>query len=67
MRGIENYFWRTHTQQEIDRIEEDCGLLRAFEYKWKNEKVKIPSQFAAAYPDASFSVIHRDNYLDFIT
>lgn len=64
--NVDSYFWRTHTQQEIDRIEEDNGQLNAYEYKWKNEKVKIPTQFAAAYPEASFSVIDKDNYLDFI-
>lgn len=63
---VDSYFWRTHTQQEIDRLEEKNGKLNAFEYKWKNEKVKIPTQFASAYPDASFSVINKENYLDFI-
>ncbi|HMR82676.1 MAG TPA: AAA family ATPase [Niabella sp.] len=66
-RHMDSYFWRTHTQQEIDRIEEENGKLNAFEYKWrKNEKIKIPTQFASAYPDADFSVIDQQNYLDFI-
>ena len=65
-RAVEGYFWRTHTQQEIDRIEEENGMLRAFEYKWGSEKAKVPSQFGSAYPNASFSVVGRENYLDFI-
>lgn len=64
--NVDSYFWRTHTQQEIDRIEEKNGKINAFEYKWKNEKVKIPTQFASAYPKADFSVIDKENYLDFI-
>lgn len=64
--STESYFWRTHTQQEIDRIEEKNQSISAFEYKWGNDKVKIPPQFASAYPKAKFSVVNRDNYLDFI-
>jgi predicted AAA+ superfamily ATPase len=60
------YFWRTHTKQEIDRIEERNGKLSAFEYKWGKNPAKIPSEFAKSYPDASFEVITQDNYLDFI-
>ncbi|MFT4060954.1 MAG: AAA family ATPase [Edaphocola sp.] len=66
-RAVDSYFWRTHTQQEIDLIEEENGKLNAFEYKWKNGKAKIPSQFASAYPNADFSLINNDNYLDFMT
>ncbi len=61
------YFWRTHSRQEIDRIEEIDNTLRAFDYKWTEKPVKVPSEFARAYPQASFEVIHRGNYLDFIT
>ncbi len=62
-----SYFWRTHSKQEIDRIEDRDGKLFAYEFKWKdNKKVKVPSAFANAYPDASFECIDRDNYLDFI-
>ena len=63
-----NYFWRTYQQQEIDWLEEKNGQLSAFEIKWKeHKKAKIPSAFAQAYPDASFEVISRDNYLSWIT
>lgn len=64
--NIDSYFWRTHTQQEIDRIEETNGKISAYEYKWKEEKVKIPSQFSSAYPDADFTLINKENYFDFI-
>jgi predicted AAA+ superfamily ATPase len=65
--NVDSYFWRTHTQQEIDRIETENDKINAFEYKWKSGKTKIPSQFSSAYPNADFSVIDKENYLDFIT
>lgn len=64
--NIEGYFWRTHTQQEIDRIEEKNQTLQAFEYKWGTDKVKLPTQFSSAYPKVPFTIINRNNYLDFI-
>ncbi|MFM2368106.1 MAG: hypothetical protein RL619_402 [Bacteroidota bacterium] len=61
-----SYFWRTHTKQEIDRIEEINNELSAFEYKWGKAKEKIPTEFAKSYPNAIFEIINQDNYLDFI-
>jgi len=64
----EMYFWRTYDQQEIDLIEEDTdGTLQAFEFKWNYQKQpKAPAAFASAYPQATFSVINKDNYLQYI-
>ena len=62
-----NYFWRTYDQQELDWLEERGEALAGFEFKWnQNKKSKIPTAFAKAYPEASFEVINRSNYLDFI-
>ena len=62
------YFWRTHTQQEIDYIEERDGILYTYEFKWNEKrKSKIPNAFAEAYPQHEFHCIDRTNYLDFIT
>ena len=57
-----NYFWRTYEQQEIDWVEERDGSLFGYEFKWKQSKVKIPTQWKSAYPDASFEVIHINNF-----
>jgi predicted AAA+ superfamily ATPase len=65
--SVDDYFWRTHTQQEIDRIEEINGQLSAYEYKWGKSVAKVPSQFKSAYPDATFTCINKENYMDFIT
>ncbi len=62
-----NYFWRTYDQQELDWLEEKAEKLHAFEFKWNaNKKVKIPTAFGKAYTNASFEVINKENYLDFI-
>lgn len=61
------FFWRTYDGQEIDLLESHNGKLYAFECKWKNSSAKIPSAFAKAYPDAQFTVVEQDNYLNMIT
>lgn len=62
------YFWRTHTQQEIDYIEERDGMLYAFEFKFNEKrKAKLPNSFADAYPHHDFQSINRTNYIEFIT
>ncbi|MDR7195113.1 putative AAA+ superfamily ATPase [Dyadobacter sp. BE34] len=66
-RHADLYFWRTYDQQEVDWLEMENGSLSAFEFKWREERVKTPVAFANAYPDASFQLINRENYLDFIS
>ncbi len=61
------FFWRTYDGQEIDLLELHNGRLQALECKWKVAKAKTPVAFAKAYPDAGFSIINKENYLDWIT
>lgn len=64
---VNNYFWRTWDQQEIDLIEEREGKLFGFEFKWCDSQfVKAPRQWIETYKNASFEVINQQNYLDFI-
>ena len=64
---VQQYFWRTLKQQEIDLIEECDGQISAFEFKWKTGKVaRLPLPFSEAYPDASFQTITPDNYQSFV-
>ena len=61
------YFWRTYNQKEIDLIEEYNGKLEAFEFKWQTQKkIKPPTEFTSAYPEAGFSVITRNTWLEFL-
>ncbi|MCH5238416.1 MAG: ATP-binding protein [Muribaculaceae bacterium] len=62
-----SYFWRTHTQKEIDYIEELDGIISAFEFKWNPQtKAKRPEEFLNAYPNSTFEVITPDNFWQFI-
>lgn len=64
---VQQYFWRTQKQQEIDLIEEKDGQLSAFEFKWKTGKVaRKPLPFGEAYPNATFETITPENYQQFL-
>lgn len=65
-RAKEFYFWRTYDNQEIDLIEESPEGLSAFEFKWGDKKTNVPTSFATAYPEASFKVINKENYQEFV-
>jgi hypothetical protein len=65
-RRVNTYFWRTYDQQEIDLVEESGTDLAAFEFKWNKSKVKIPTAWKNNYADATFEVICKEDYLDFV-
>jgi len=57
------FFWRTYQRKEIDLIEEtEPGRLNAFEFKWGTKKPSVPDDFVKGYPDATYTVVGRDNY-----
>ena len=60
------YFWRTWQQQEIDIVEEREGKLFGYELKYSKNKVKIPPLWKETYPQSSFEVFTKENYLDFV-
>lgn len=61
------YFWRTTQQQEIDYIEDKDGTLHCFEFKWNpNKSASLTKTFSKAYPNSTFELINRENYIDFI-
>jgi predicted AAA+ superfamily ATPase len=62
-----NYFWRTYTKQELDFVEEREGRLFGYEIKWGKAKPRPPKEWLSAYPEASFEMINRENYLEFIS
>lgn len=65
---VNNYFWRTYNQQEVDWVEEREGKIYGYEFKWNMNKIKgAPTSWKKLYPDAEFITIHQENYLDFIT
>lgn len=64
---VHSYFWRTFAQQEIDYIEEQDGVISAFEFKWNpNKKVRFSKSFTNEYQPNTTQVVHPENVLDFI-
>ncbi|NOX84546.1 MAG: ATP-binding protein [Chlorobi bacterium] len=61
-----NYFWRSWTKKEVDWVEEREGKLYGFEFKWSLKKLKPPKLWLDTYPEASWKIIDKDNYLDFV-
>ena len=65
-RQANNYFWRTYNKKEIDFVEERQGRLFGYEMKWGTTRHRPPREWLETYPNASWEVIHRENYLPFI-
>ncbi len=60
------YFWRSTAGQEVDLVEERDGRLAGFEFKWGNRGARPPKAWRETVPDSTFTVIDRENYLDFL-
>ena len=61
------YFWRTYGGQELDLVEEREGTLAGYEFKWSDKKkLKAPADWAKGYENSTFSVISKENFLDFV-
>lgn len=61
-----SYFWRNVNASEIDYIELYENKLDAYEIKWNPKRKVSASVFLAAYPQASFARIDRENYQEFL-
>lgn len=58
----DTYFWRTYDQQEIDWVEVGDGEVQGFEFKYSSDKVKVPGAWSSEYPEASYTLINKNNY-----
>lgn len=67
-RYVNNYFWRTTQQQEIDYIEECDGRFTLFEMKWNPKKAntQFPKTFLAEYDVKDTAVITPDNWIKWV-
>ncbi len=62
-----SYFWRSYQQQEVDYIEEENGLLSAYECKWNPKaKVRFPKTFLDSYDVSSTIKIDRQSFVDYL-
>ena len=67
LRYVNGYFWRTYKQKEIDYVEEADGKLAGFEFKWGTaDKQRVPKLWLETYKNASYEVVNRENYWNFI-
>jgi predicted AAA+ superfamily ATPase len=69
----EMFFWRTHTQQQMDFIEVDADKIMAyksdpnqFSYA-KRKTVKVPKLFQTYYPQAKTGILNKSTYWNFLT
>jgi len=70
MNNIKNpyYFWKTHTNQQMDFIEMREDKIFGYKTDWrKKKKVKFPNSFSEYYPTAKNGVINRSTYWPFLT
>lgn len=61
-----NFFWRTWEKQEVDWIEEREGKIFGYEFKYSQNKAKVPSNFKKIYPNSEIKIITKDNYQEFV-
>lgn len=63
------WFWRTHTKQMIDLLEEqENGQCFAYKTTWqKKKKIKFPQLFQTYYPEISQHTLNRSTYWGFLT
>lgn len=60
------YFWRNYNKQEVDYIEEFNNNIYAYEFKYWKKMPKIPNWFVESFPNNTFKIINKENYLEFI-
>lgn len=64
---VNQYFWRTTQQQEIDYVEEVNGEFFLHEFKYSPQRmVKFPLTFLKNYSVAKTEMITTENYFDFV-
>lgn len=62
------WFWRTHTKQSIDLIEENGGQKIAYKATWeKKKKLKFPAMFQEYYPEIPTHTLNRSTYWAFLS
>ncbi len=65
--AAQQFFWRTYDQAEVDLVEQRAGKLYGYEIKYSSSKnAKPPKAWTRAYPDAQWSIVNRDNFVEFL-
>lgn len=65
---VNYWFWRTHTRQTIEFLEEANGQFSAYKSSWEKKKnIKFPKLFSDYYPEISTYTLNRSTYWGFLT
>lgn len=62
LRHIQSFYWRNDNQREIDYIEEERSIVRAYEFKFGKKTPHLPIEFSRSYPDATYTVVRPTNF-----
>ena len=63
-RLVRSYYWRNSKKQEIDLIEDEQDVVRAFEIKYGKKEPKVPTEFTKLYPNSEYTVVNPSNFND---
>ncbi len=62
-----HYFWRTYDKHEVDLIELESGIIKAFECKYNSDQsTKSLHTFKETYPESHTAIVHKNNLDDFL-
>lgn len=65
---VESFFWKTHTKQQMDLVEFQGKVMRAWKTDWEKRKaIKFPQSFMDLYPEAKMKALNRSTYWAFLT
>ncbi len=65
---VKYWFWRTHTRQTIEFLEEVNGTFSAYKSSWEKKKnIKFPKMFSEYYPSIPTYTLNRSTYWGFLT
>lgn len=65
---VNHWFWRTHTKQTIDLIEENGDQKIAYKATWeKKKKLKFPAMFQEYYAEIPTHTLNRSTYWTFLS
>lgn len=60
------FFWRTWDQKDIDIVEERDGKVHGYDFKRGNKKPDTPNDWLETYENATYEVVNRENFLEFV-
>ncbi len=60
------YFWRVYTGGEVDFVEVLGKQINGLEIKYGDKIPKPSKTWVDTYPQAKYTVVNRDNFLDFV-